>query len=197
MTAPSLSEPVASVLASWLKPLAIVFGSILIACAIIFIGIILVMATFFAVTSPSQPKFGFTGPWRSFSVFGVEERVLPPAKDIWKDYAAWKPRTNEHGDRVYLARLGGAERQSRFEASMSSGDTPMGAQQYTNAEFLYTDPTNGTYFLTWTLRGKHNTKFLRFDGTYRLFQLRPYGETNEFPPRLEIVAIEGIKPFEP
>ena len=70
----------------------------------------------------------------------------------------------------------------------------MGAQRYTHVEFTYSDPTNGTYIITWDLLGKHDTRFLRFDDTYRLYQLQPYGTPGDIPPRLAIVGIEGIRP---
>ncbi len=86
------------------------------------------------------------------------------------------------------------ERQSRFIASTNSGDTPMGAQRYTWIDFDYTDPTNGTYHLTWTMRGEHDPGFLRFDSQYRLYQLELVGQTNENPLTLIIRGIEGIRP---
>lgn len=146
------------------------------------------------ITAPNQPKFGFTGNWRDYSFFGVEERPLPTANRVWADYSAWKPKTNHYSDRVYLALLGGADRQSSFRSWLSSGDTPMGAQEYTNVEFTHQDPTNGIYLLYWTLRGKHDASFLRFNSSYRLYQLQPYGDANDNPPRLLIRAIEGVKP---
>jgi len=148
----------------------------------------------FRVPYPPQPKFGFTGNWRTTDVFGFAERPLPAAEAVWQDYEAWSAPTNFHGSRLYLARIGSAARQSGFRSWVSSGDTPMGAQRYTSVEFTYTDPTNGTYILTWTLRGEHNTGFLRFDDTFRHYQLQPYGTPGESPPRLSIVGIEGIRP---
>lgn len=70
----------------------------------------------------------------------------------------------------------------------------MGAQRYTNVEFIYTDPTDGVYILSWHLRGIHDTSFLRFDDTYRWYQLQLNGNEGEYPPRLSIVGIEGIRP---
>ena len=180
-----------------MKSVVLVLGGLIGVIIIVFLGTGILFRLLFWFSEPQQPKFGYTGTWRSFSAFGVEERPLPPAKEVWKDYSAWTPRTNEYGTRVYVARLGGTERQSRFFVSMSSGDTPMGATRSTHVDFIYDDPTNGTYFLHWSLRGKHNTHFLKFDDTYRLYQLQPYGDTNEYPPRLSIRAIEGIEPSGP
>lgn len=70
----------------------------------------------------------------------------------------------------------------------------MGAQRYTWIHFDYTDSTNGTYHLTWTMRGEHDPGFLRFDGQYRLYQLELGGQTNETPPNLFIHGIEDIRP---
>lgn len=126
-------------------------------------------------------------------MFGFDERPLPPAATIWQDYSTWQPKS-EHRRKLYLAQLGGGERQAGFFARTNSGDTPMGAQRYTWVDFDYTDPTNGTYHLTWYLRGDHDPSFLRFDGRYRLYQLELVGQTNESPPRLLIHGIEGIRP---
>ena len=165
------------------------------AVALFVIGAFTLLWLVFRVPYPPQPKFGFTGNWRVTDVFGFKERPLPPATNVWTDYTAWEDATtNQHGRRVYLARLGGATNQSGFRSSHSSGDTPMGAQRYTHAEFAYTDPTNGTYILSWMLRGEHDASFLRFDSTYRLYQLQPYGTPGEYPPRLSIMGIEGIRP---
>jgi hypothetical protein len=70
----------------------------------------------------------------------------------------------------------------------------MGAQKYTSVHFTYNDPTNGTYLINWTLRGKHDASFLQFDAGYRLYQLQLWGEANEYPPKLAICGIEGIRP---
>lgn len=73
----------------------------------------------------------------------------------------------------------------------------MGAQRYTNVEFLYNDPTNGVYHLRWMLRGEHKVDFLRFDANYRLYQLQLYGNPDDVPPKLHIISIEGVKPDGP
>lgn len=148
------------------------------------------------VPYPPQPKFGFAGEWRLPDVFGVEERPLPAAKDIWRDYEQWTPKTPNRR-RVYVARLGGGFRQSMFQSSTNLGDTPVGAYRYTHADFVYADPTNGTYAITWMLRGEHDTRFLRFNASQRLYQLELYGSPDDNPPRLSIRAIEGIKPENP
>src|SRR6476659_10625673 len=112
----------------------------------LFVAGVLVFAVFaaftifwllFRIPYPPQPKFGFTGNWRSSDVFGFEEHPLPPAAEVWKDYAAWSAATNQQRSRLYLARLGAAAFQSAFRSWVSSGDTPMGAQRYTNVEFIY------------------------------------------------------------
>lgn len=80
---------------------------------------------------------------------------------------------------------------------MAEGDTPMGAQRYTSVEFLYSDPTNGVYMLTWMLRGKHEVDFLRFNTNFRLYQLQLYGNPDDVPPKLHIISIEGVEPDGP
>lgn len=171
--------------------------------AAVIVGIICTLAAIAAtllfvlsrpLSAPTQPRLGFIGDWRLQSTFGVEEQPLPPSGRLWRDYESWRPATNAHSERVYLARMGGAIRQANFSWSHSEGDTPLGAQNYTTVEFIYTDPTNGAYALSWTLRGRHDPTFLRFDNTERLYQLRPIGFSTDKPPKLEIVGIEGIRP---
>jgi hypothetical protein len=118
---------------------------------------------------------------------------FPPANEVWRDYSTWQPQ-KKGTHRFYIARLGGAEHQSDFWASTHSGDTPLGAQKYTEVEFMYSDLTNGVYKITWSLRGVHDPSFLKFDSRYRLYQLELVGETNQNPPILAIRASEGIKP---
>ncbi len=177
------------------KGIAVLLASALAGACVV--GLVLVYGlgrVFRTVTEPPQPKLGYTGDWRQFDAFGFEERPLPPAKDVWKDYQVWKSSsTNELIRRRYLAKLGGAERQSGFRTWISEGDTPMGAQRYTRVEFLYSDLTNGVYRLTWMLRGKHDVDFLRFNTNYRLYQLQPNGNPDDDPPSLSIISIEGVE----
>jgi hypothetical protein len=176
-----------------MKRVAIILGCVVGCGIVIVVGLFVALGLLFRVPYPPQPAFGFTGDWRSTAVFGCEERPLPPAATVWQEYSTWHPKT-EQVQRLYLMRLGGMERQSRFIASTNSGDTPMGAQRYTWIDFDYTDPTNGTYHLTWRMRGEHDPGFLRFDSQYRLYQLELVGQANENPPTLIIRGIEGIRP---
>lgn len=177
-----------------MKPVLVIIGALALVGVLLLTGLFVLLGFLFDSPGPDQPKFGFTGDWRSTSVFGFEERPLPPAGEVWTDYKAWPTGTIQHGSRLYLAHLGGSASQSGFRSWVSSGDTPLGAQQYTNVEFSYTDATNGTYILSWVLRGEHDTSFLQFSDSFRLFQLHPFGGLGETPPRLSIIGIEGIKP---
>lgn len=169
--------------------------------ALLFAGVFLIPALFAVfliyfsplVAEPKQPVFGFAGDWRLTNSIGITERPLPPASELWKDYSSWKTDTSSE-TRLYIARLGGNESQLNFRTWSSTGDTPLGSQRYTNVEFTYRDATNGDYILSWSLRGKHNTDFLKFDSAVRLYQLQIIGNSADLPPKLEIVAIEGIKP---
>jgi hypothetical protein len=178
----------------WVVGSLAVFATI---AEVVFLGVILpimlVIGSVFRTTYPPQPQLGYTGEWRMPYVIGVEERPLPPAEDLWREYEEWQPKT-QHARRVYVARLGDASRQFHFRSSTNKGDTPLGAQHYTDAYFGYVDPTNGTYAISWELRGKHDASFLRFDTNQRLYQLQPYGSPDDKPPRFSIQAIEGIKP---
>jgi hypothetical protein len=179
-----------------MKRLAVILGVVVGVFVLCFLGLGLAMQLFFRVTEPDQPQFGFTGNWRLPDVVATEERPLPPAAQVWQDYSSWTSAI-PHGRRLYLARLGGGDRQSGFHSTLTTGDTPMGAQRYTSVEFIYRDPTNGVYSLTWFMRGKHDASLLRFDTNSRLYQLQPHGSPDDKPPRLAIVAVEGIKPGGP
>ncbi len=179
---------------SFITHVAAVLGVGIVVVVIIRAGIVGVfLYPLSRIPNPPQPVFGFTGNWRSTCVFGFEERPLPPAADVWQDYLTWRPKAKNQ-QRLYVARLGGAARQSAFLASTNSGDTPMGAQKYTHVDFIYTDPTNGMYRLSWALRGEHDPSFLRFDDSYRLYQLELGGQTTEYPPALFVQGVEGVKP---
>src|SRR6185369_10582152 len=85
------------------------------AVAVFVIGAFTLLWVVFRVPYPPQPKFGFTGNWRTTDVFGFKERPLPPATKVWTDYTAWADATtNQHARRVYFGRLGGATNQSGF-----------------------------------------------------------------------------------
>jgi hypothetical protein len=168
-------------------------GIIVATIAVMSLGLLALVALIFHNSYPLQPKLGYTGDWRVYSELGIEERKLPRAKDVWRDYGSWTPK-NPHELRFYIGHLGGADRQSNFRSWHSRGDTPMGAQDYTNVEFLYQDPLHGAYKISWTMRGKYEVDFLKFDNRRRLYQLMPFGNTNDFPPQLSIYGIEGIRP---
>jgi len=182
-----------------MKRILIVVGSLIAAVVLMAAGCLFVLGLALNVLFDppvAQPKFGFAGNWRRQGVFGVEERPLPPALEIWHDYESWKPATNEHSSRFYLARLGRAHRQSDFESwTNMTHNMPLGDYKYTRVRFTYHDETRGDYVLTWNLRGKHNVDFLRLDDRERFYQLEFYGSPEEYPPMLEIVAIEGVKPW--
>ncbi len=150
-----------------------------------------------ASTIPATPKDRFVGDWKPHQEWQVlETRPLPPAHLVQTEFANWNPNGDVNTNRLYVARLGGADRQSNFEVSITRGDTPLGAQDFTFASFNYHDSSNGLYRLTWSLRGKHKPDFLKFDGRMRHFYLQPYGLDDESGPKLKIVAIEGVSPFD-
>ncbi|MEK7781087.1 MAG: hypothetical protein AAB370_06260 [Verrucomicrobiota bacterium] len=142
--------------------------------------------------TPSQPVSGYAGDWKIRSVHGEEERPLPPAAEIWRDYESWTP-TNGYVFKYYLARLGHAERQIEFRCSTNAGMT-LGDRVTTRVKFLYRDPTHGDYALIWDLVGKHDVNFLKFDDHERWYQLQPLGPPGQ-PPVLQILGIEGFAPF--
>jgi hypothetical protein len=173
----------------FLKFLAILFGALFLAAACV-VGFLLLV---FRASYPPQPKLGYAGDWRVYSEAGLEERRLPSATNIWPDYSQWKPR-NEFGLKTYIGYLGGSLNQKNFRSWQSRGDTPMGAQDYTNVEFDYQDRHYGPLHFSWQLRGKHSGDFLKFDDSFRFYQIMPYGNSNSVPPTLEIVGIEGVRP---
>ena len=142
---------------------------------------------------PPQPVFGFTGDWKMHNANGEEERPLPPAAEIWRDRESWKPM-KENAYRFYLARLGHAERQLNFQ-SVTNEPLSLGDLVYTRVQFLYHDPTNGDYILSWRLNGKHDVNFLKFNNSEKWVQLQILGTSGTQPPQLEILGIEGFAPF--
>ncbi len=92
------------------KGIAVVLAGICVVGLMLVAGVGLLFRA--ATKPPPQAKLEFTGDWRRFDTLGFEERALPPAKDVRKDYEAWKSSsTNELISRHYLATLGGVERQ--------------------------------------------------------------------------------------
>ena len=143
--------------------------------------------------TPSQPVSGYTGDWKMHGIHGEQERPLPPAVEIWRYHESWK-LTNEWASRFYIARFGHAERQLNFESYTNQGGS-LGDRECTRVKFLYNDPTNGTYALSWSLPGRHDVNFLKLDDTEKWFQLQLLGTPGTQPPQLEILGIEGFVPF--
>lgn len=140
----------------------------------------------------SQPVSGYTGDWKMHDIHGDEERPLPPAAEVWHYHEKWK-LTNEWASKFYVARIGHAERQLNFQSLTNKGKS-LGDRTTTYVEFLYRDPTNGDYLLTWSLIGKHDVNFLKFDDKERWVQLELLGRNTQ-PPVLNILGIEGFAPF--
>jgi hypothetical protein len=147
----------------------------------------------FRTRIPAQPVAGYTGDWKMHGTSGEEERPLPPAVEIWRDYNAWKP-TKDFTSKFYLARLGHAERQAGFRA-VTNHPASLDDQINTCVQFLYHDPTNGDYALVWQLNGEHDVNFLKFDKNERWFELQLLGSEGENPPQLKILGLEGFAPF--
>jgi hypothetical protein len=61
---------------------------VVIAAVLVLAAVSMFLWLLFRTPYPQQPKFGFTGNWRSTDVFGFEERPLPPAAQVWQDYGA-------------------------------------------------------------------------------------------------------------
>ncbi len=175
--------------------LLIAWGSV--AGFVLLLGCILLLGFFlFATAPPATPTHGYEGEWKPDSRPGriVETRDLPASNRVLEDLGRWPERALT--TRYYVAKMGGHFRQSDFQVSYSRGDTPMGAQEYTNVSFLYRDETNGTYRLHWFMRGKHDVGFLQMDNRARTYFLRPHGQQSGDIPELEIEAIEGVSPFD-
>ena len=147
----------------------------------------------FVSPMPPQPVSGYTGDWKMHGTHGEEERLLPSAAEIWRYHENWQP-TNIWTSKFYIARIGHSERQLNFQSFTNKGGS-LGDFTTTRVQFLYHDPTNGDYAISWSLRGKHDVSFLKFDEKERWVQLQLLGGPGTQPPQLEILGMEGFAPF--
>jgi hypothetical protein len=133
--------------------------------------------------------------WEPQSTGGpIETRPLPPAYQVYSNFQHWLNSETTSKVRLYEIVLSNALSQSNYAVMVQRGDTPMGAGFTTFARFMYHDPTNGDYLLTWSMQGKHQPEFLKLDGHPKTFwlQLRESQDVSTSP-RLQIVAIEGVE----
>jgi hypothetical protein len=160
-------------------------------CLLIFVGVRWTMR------APSTPTSGFAGDWRPTNRWGtLVERALPPAAEVVRNFDSWQEARRPGFNAFYRAHWGGLLRQSQFEVRQYSAELPLGTHTFPTASFIYQDGTNGSYRVHWTMRGRHDCDFLRMDQTMRGYYLRPIHMGQDGPPTLEIMAIEGITPFE-
>lgn len=144
--------------------------------------------------SMSPPIVGASN-WKVSSAGGpIKLRVLPPADRVLADYDAWLDSEAATNARVYQATLVGATNQLAFKLDVSRGETPLGRPEHTYVSFIYKDPKNGSYQLSWHRLGRHNADFLKLDNRPRTVWL----ELNRMAsddglPKLEIVAFEGVR----
>jgi hypothetical protein len=133
--------------------------------------------------------------WKPQSTSGpIETRPLPPAQQVHLNYQLWLESETAAKVRLYEVVLADAANQVNYSVNIQRGDTPLGAGDETFVEFNYRDPTNGTYKLEWSMRGKHRPNFLKLDGHPKKVWLRLFGAPGESAhPRLQIVAIEGVE----
>lgn len=148
----------------------------------------------FAQESP--PKLGSTN-WQIRGMGGpVELRPLPRATEVVADYEKWLGSESSVTvkARLYEATLVGASNQLKFGVQILKGDTPMGQSVTTLATFIYRDPSDGDYELSWGRSGRHGADFLRLTDQPKRVWLQPNLGTNAAGnPMLEIVAFEGLE----
>jgi hypothetical protein len=71
---------------------------------------------------------------------------------LWSNYQAWCAESDEIITRLYVARMGHADRQTGFQVRHDrTHNMPLGDYMYTWVEFNYHDPKNGIYRLKWDL----------------------------------------------
>ncbi|MGB0578104.1 MAG: hypothetical protein ACPGVU_00250 [Limisphaerales bacterium] len=146
----------------------------------------------FTVAPGLRVNFDYDGDWRGFTSDVLVERPLPTANLVLQDFSIWD--LGKGTSRVYSARLGGVGLQSNFWSDVKAYDIPLGASWITRASFDYHSLTGGVYRMSWQREGKLDGRFLKFDGTNRLYLLRPVDQSSTGIPELRIEAIEGLKP---
>lgn len=141
------------------------------------------------------PKLGVQN-WKPNGIGGtVEARPLPSSEAVLSNFQAWVASDVGRKGRVYETTLQGASNQLDFTVKVVGGDTPMGQTEETWVSFIYKDAEKGKYELFWTRRGRHNMDFLKLNDTPKQVWLLPnHPEMERTPPRLQIMAFEGLEP---
>ena len=136
--------------------------------------------------------------WMPKSTGGpIETRPLPPSERVHSDYQQWLESETTAKVRLYEIALQGETNQLNYTVKVGKGETPLGAAYFTDVTFIYRDATNGQYQLEWGLRGKHRPEFLKLDEHPKKFFVQLIGTPEETSlPRLQIMAIEGVEPWQ-
>jgi hypothetical protein len=124
----------------------------------------------------------------------IEIRKLPPASHLQADYVQWLKSDPVRKVRVYETLLWGSTNQLELKAITQKGDTPAGAVETTFVRFTYVS-TNGVYWFTWSLRGRHPIpSFLKATASPRKLLVQPMIPIVQGRiPKLQIVGIENIE----
>jgi hypothetical protein len=110
------------------------------------------------------------------------------------NYYAWVNSQESKKARVYETRLFGASNQFDMTVEVTRGETPLGRPEHTYVSFKYHDPTNGIYEFSWQRLGRHKADFLNLtEKPKRVWVVLPRSVSTDPPPRLEIVAFEGVE----
>ena len=156
----------------------------------------------FAACDPSQPtpqKIAGAN-WKPDKTVPWEIRPLPPSSQIEVENKSWIASNTNMIGRIYEARFSDPSRQSDFRVEYQRMSSPLGNPWWTYASYRYTDPSNGTYIISWQHLGRHKPEFLKLDAIPRLHWLAPGMSFDQIEfrdglPVLEVIGIEGVTKF--
>ena len=144
-----------------------------------------------------QSPRGSISQWIPQHVGGpLEVRPLPPAKQLASHYEEWVASDPSDKVRLYEVTVGPTNRQLEFSVRHGEGKIPMmGMRTSTMADFILSNEVSGEYFLRWHSSGKKSADFLRVPaGQLKQMWLKVGIPVSDYPPELDIVAVEGAKP---
>lgn len=139
----------------------------------------------------------YRGDWKGYLGLDVTDRPLPKSHRMQWDWKRWNAEDATR-QKYYWARIHGKDHQKGFALTHDrTRNMPWGDYEYTSIRFYYLDPRFGDYIFAWDQPGRHDPPAFRLCERSRTVILRPVGNLNAYPPEMEIVAMEGVKPRYP